>query len=153
MREVVLGVKNNLRNSASRDAQISVGTWYWFVPCELQIFLGYVCHIEQPHVQSPFLFPIVLGISLIPFFDYWLSTCWPFASFVCWVCAPVLGPLCGHNYCCCCFGNNALVFHCELPRQNSPLPPKCNPLSNRSVLHDGIKQKTVVLSESNAVCE
>ena len=34
----------------------------------LQIFSGCVCHLEQLHAQSPFLFPIVFGINLIPFF-------------------------------------------------------------------------------------
>ena len=28
--------------------------------CDLQIFSGCVCHLEQLHAQSPFLFPIVL---------------------------------------------------------------------------------------------
>ena len=37
--------------------------------CNLQIFSGCVCHLEQLHAQSPFLFPIVFTINLIPFFD------------------------------------------------------------------------------------
>ena len=37
--------------------------------CNLQIFSGCVCHLEQRHAQSPFLFPIVFSIYLIPFFD------------------------------------------------------------------------------------
>ena len=37
--------------------------------CNLQIISGCVCHLEQLHAQSPFLFPIVFGINLIPFFD------------------------------------------------------------------------------------
>ena len=37
--------------------------------CNLQIFSGCVCHLEQLHAQSPFLFPIVFSINLIPFFD------------------------------------------------------------------------------------
>ena len=37
--------------------------------CNLQILSGCVCHLEQLHAQSPFLFPIVFGINLIPFFD------------------------------------------------------------------------------------
>ena len=36
--------------------------------CNLQIFSGCVCHLEQLHAQSPFLFPIVFGINLMPFF-------------------------------------------------------------------------------------
>ena len=37
--------------------------WHWFVPCDLQIFSGCVCHLEQLHAQSPFLFPIVFSIN------------------------------------------------------------------------------------------
>ena len=39
--------------------------------CALQFadFSGCVCHFEQLHAQSPFLFPIVFSINLIPFFD------------------------------------------------------------------------------------
>ena len=47
----------------------SLRTFYWFVLCNLQIFSGCVCHLEQLHAQSPFLFPIVFSINLIPFFD------------------------------------------------------------------------------------
>ena len=47
----------------------SLRTLYWFVLCNLQIFSGCVCHLEQLHAQSPFLFPIVFSINLIPFFD------------------------------------------------------------------------------------
>ena len=36
--------------------------WHWFVRCNLQIFSGCVCHLEQLHAQSPFLFPIVFSI-------------------------------------------------------------------------------------------
>ena len=46
----------------------SLRTLYWFVLCNLQIFSGCVCHLEQLHAQSPFLFPIVFSINLIPFF-------------------------------------------------------------------------------------
>ena len=37
--------------------------------CNLLIFSGCVCHLEQLHAQSPFLFPIVFSMNLIPFFD------------------------------------------------------------------------------------
>ena len=37
----------------------SLRTLYWFVLCNLQIFSGCVCHLEQHHAQSHFLFPIV----------------------------------------------------------------------------------------------
>ena len=47
----------------------SLRTLYWFVLCNLLIFSGCVCHLEQLHAQSPFLFPIVFSINLIPFFD------------------------------------------------------------------------------------
>ena len=39
--------------------------WHWFVRCDLQIFSGCVCHLEQLHAQSPFLFPIVFSINYI----------------------------------------------------------------------------------------
>ena len=38
--------------------------WHWFVRCDLQIFWGCVCHLEQLHAQSPFLFPIVFSIII-----------------------------------------------------------------------------------------
>ena len=38
--------------------------WHWFVRCDLQIFSGCVCPLEQLHAQSPFLFPIVFSINL-----------------------------------------------------------------------------------------
>ena len=72
MREVVRGDKHNLRKSANRNAQIStmcgVNDTDLCVAI-LQIFSGCVCHLEQLHAQSPFLFPIVFSINLIPFFD------------------------------------------------------------------------------------
>ena len=34
--------------------------------CNLQIFSGGVCHLEQLHAQSPFLFPIVFSIKAGP---------------------------------------------------------------------------------------
>ena len=37
--------------------------WHWFVRCDLQIFSGCVCHLEQHHAQSPFLFPIFFSIN------------------------------------------------------------------------------------------
>ena len=35
--------------------------------CDLQIFSGCVCHLEQLHAQSPFLFPIVFSINFFFF--------------------------------------------------------------------------------------
>ena len=40
--------------------------WHWFVRCDLQIFSGCVCRLEQLHAQSPFLFPIVFSINAFP---------------------------------------------------------------------------------------
>ena len=37
--------------------------WHWLVRCDLQIFSSCVCHLEQLHAQSPFLFPIVFSIN------------------------------------------------------------------------------------------
>ena len=37
--------------------------WHWFVRFDLQILSGCVCHLEQLHAQSPFLFPLVFSIS------------------------------------------------------------------------------------------
>ena len=73
MREVVRGDKHNLRKSANHNTQISVIHSAHYTDlcmlCNLQIFSGCVCHLEQLHAQSPFLFPIVFSINLIPFFD------------------------------------------------------------------------------------
>ena len=41
----------------------SLRTLYWFALCNLQIFSGCVCNLEQLHAQSPFLFPIVFSIK------------------------------------------------------------------------------------------
>ena len=35
--------------------------------CDLQIFSGCVCHLEQLHAQSPFLFPIVFSFNVYLF--------------------------------------------------------------------------------------
>ena len=37
----------------------SLCTLYWFVLCNLHIFSGCACHLEQLHAQSPFLFPMI----------------------------------------------------------------------------------------------
>ena len=99
----------------------SLRTLYWFVLCNLQIFSGCACHLEQLHAQSPFLFPIVFSINLIPFFDLCsvLAVLSPglFGYVLLYVghCAVATVAVCG-------FGR-ALVFHCGLPRQISPLTP------------------------------
>ena len=113
-------------------------TLYWFVLCNLQIFSGCVCHLEQLHAQSPFLFPIVFSINLIPFFDICsvdlLAVFQPGCSGMCYFCATSLGPLLGRNSCCLWFWQ--LVFGVWLRDATSNLPSSPNPLSNRSVLHD-----------------
>ena len=122
MREVVRGDKHNLRRSANRNAQISVihsAHCTGFVLCNLQIFSGCVCHLEQPlHAQSPFLFPMVFSINLIPFFD------------ICSV--PGCSGIRGRNSCCLWFWQ--LVFGVSLRAATSNLPTSPNPLSNRSTL-------------------
>ena len=132
----------------------SLHTLYWFVLCNLQIFSGCACHLEQRHAQSPFLFPIVFSINLIPSFNICsvLAVLSPglFGYVLLYVllylghCAVATVAVCG-------FGSWSLVFHGGMARQISPLPP--NPLSNRSVLHDGRKHKTVVFSQPNALRE
>ena len=61
------GDKHYLRTPADRKAQISPlaepTPHHWIVLCDLQIFSGSVCHLEQLHAQ--FLFPIVFGINNI----------------------------------------------------------------------------------------
>ena len=44
--------------------------WHWFVRCDFQIFSGCVCHLEQLHAQSPFLFPIVFSINTSIILNY-----------------------------------------------------------------------------------
>ena len=61
MHEVVRGDKQPEKIcKLQRTNQCPLRTLYWFVLCNLQIFSGGVCHLEQLHAQSPFLFPIVL---------------------------------------------------------------------------------------------
>ena len=89
--------------------------------CDWQIFSGCVCHLEQLHAQSPFLFPIVFGINLFPSFDI-ASVCCPFSLSFGYVllylghCTVTTVAVCG-------FGSWALVFHCGFPRQISSLHP------------------------------
>ena len=89
----------------------SLRTFYWFVLCNLQIFSGCVCPLEQLHAQSPFLFPIVFSINLIPFFDtfpQYLLFIHPGCSGMCF--CILLEPLRGHKSCCLWFW---LVLHFE----------------------------------------
>ena len=100
--------------------------------CNLQIFSGCVCHLEQLHAQSPFLFPIVFSINLIPFFDICavelLAVFQPGCSGVCYVHVLLyvllyLGRCAVVTVAVCCFGSWSLVFYWGMPRQISPLPP------------------------------
>ena len=118
--------------------------------CNLQIFSGCVCHLEQLHAQSPFLSPIVFSINLIPLFDIG-SVLAVLSPWVVRVCAALLGLLGGRNSCCLWFWQ--LVFGVSLRDATSNLPSSPNPLSNRSVLHDERKHKTVVSSQPNALRE
>ena len=97
---------------------------YWFVLCNLLIFSGCVCHLEQLHAQSPFLFPIVFSINLIPFFDICsvLAVLSPglFGYVLLYLghCAVATVSVCG-------FCSLSLVFHggIRMACQISPLPP------------------------------
>ena len=58
--------RNNTIGQLQSTNQYNVQSeWHWFVRCDLQIFSGCVCHLEQRHAQSPFLFPIVFGIIVV----------------------------------------------------------------------------------------
>ena len=120
--------------------------------CNLQIFSGCVCHLEQLHAQSPFLFPIVFSINLIPFFDicsYLLTVLshglFGYVLLYLGHCAVATVAVCG-------FGSS-VVFGVSLRDATSNLPSSPNPLSNRSVLHDGRKHKTAVSSQPSALRE
>ena len=90
--------------------------------CNLQILSGCVCHLEQLHAQSAFLFPIVFSINLIPFFDICsvlaVLSPWLFGYVLLYLghCAVATVAVCG-------FGSWSLVFHCGMARQIFPLPP------------------------------
>ena len=105
----------------------SLRTLYWFVLCNLLIFSGCFCHLEQLRAQSPFLFPIVFSINFILFF---------FRYFLSWLLAVLSPRLFGYTYvvlylgrcavatvAVCGFGRWSLVFHCGMARQISLLPP------------------------------
>ena len=65
------GGEKKFAPTATKNFFVAVGANFFSPPpcCDLQIFSGCVCHLEQLHAQSPFLFPIVFSINLIPFFD------------------------------------------------------------------------------------
>ena len=116
----------------------SLRTLYWFVLCNLLIFSGCVCHLEQLHAQSPFLFPIVFSINLIPFFHVCsvLAVLSPrlFRYVLLYLgrCAVATVAVCG-------FGSWCLVFHCGLPRQISPLPPTPSQTEVCSMMGESIR--------------
>ena len=110
----------------------SLRTLYWFVLCNLLIFSGCVCHLEQLHAQSPFLFPIVFSLNLTPFFDICSVDYLLFFPPVVRVCAALLGPLHDHNSCCLwfwqlVFGDSLQAATASLPLPPTPLKQQCAP--------------------------
>ena len=72
MLELAWGDKPCLRKSTDRKAQISPLNWTnAFLICALRSGFSQVrfIHPKPPHARSLLLFPIVLGINLIHFFD------------------------------------------------------------------------------------
>ena len=133
----------------------SLRTLYWFVRCNLQIFSGCVCHLEQLHAQSPFLFPIVFSINLIPFFDIWSVDYLLFfhpgcSGMCCFTCCSTWAAARSQQllFVVLAAGLRCFTAGCHV---KSPLFPQ--PLSNSSVLHDGRKHKTVDFSQSNVLRE
>ena len=111
-----------------RTNQSSLRTLHWFVRCNLQIFSGCVCHLEQLHAQSPFLFPIAFGINLIPFFDIGSVL-----AVLCWGIHSLLGPLRGRN--CRCLWLWQLGFRVSLRAamsNPSPSPPPPTPFQTEA---------------------
>ena len=60
-------------NTTGENLQIATHKSVSFTPhivlivlCNLQIFSGCVCHLEQLHAQSPFLFPIIGSVEALP---------------------------------------------------------------------------------------
>ena len=106
---------------------------YWFVLCNLLIFSGCVCHLKQLHAQSPFLFPIVFSINLIPFFEIcsvlavFSTRLFGYVQLYLGRCAVATVAVCG-------FGSWSLVFDCGMPRQISPLPPTPSQTEMRSMI-------------------
>ena len=132
----------------------SLRTLYWFVLCNLQIFSGCVCHLEQLHAQSPFLFPIVFSINLIPFFDI------KFCSVLAVLSPGLFGfVLLYLGRCavatvavfCCGFGRWFWCFTAGCHVKSPLFPGSPNPLSHRRVLEKAYK--TVDFSLSNALRE
>ena len=133
--------------------------------CNLQIFSGCVCHLEQLQAQSPFLFPIVFSINLIPFFDICSVIYLLFFNPVVRVCATFvllhLGRCAVATVAVCGFGSWSLVFDCGMPRQISPLPPTpsqtevCSTITMGESIHEKayIQVRPSSFSQSNALRE
>ena len=104
---------------------------YLLAKKKLQIFSGCVCHLEQLHAQSSFLFPIVFRINLIPFFDIGSVLAvlrFGMLSFTSWATVRLLFVA-------------FVTAGCNV--KSLPLP-QCKPLSNGSVIHNGRQHKTLV---------
>ena len=48
----------------AKHKSVQCAEWMTLMSCNLMIFSGCACHLEQLHAQSPFLFPIVFGIMI-----------------------------------------------------------------------------------------
>ena len=121
--------------------------------CNLQIFSGCVCHLEQLHAQSPFLFPIALGINNLFLFStlaqYWLSFVRVIMRSFTWANArshlSLFVALARCFTACCHIKSLSLSLSLSL----FPQPP----LPNESVIRDGRKHKTIVFLQSNTFRE
>ena len=105
----------------------------YFVLSNVQIFSGCVCHLEQLHAHYAFLFPIVFGTNLIPFFRlfaqyllYFHPGCLALCSFTWATARSQLLP----------FVVLAGGFGVSLRAATSNLPSPPNPLSNGGVPRD-----------------
>ena len=64
--EVINTPRESLQIAKHKSVSYAERTPYWFLLCDLQIFLA-SAHLEQPHAQSLLLFLIVFGTDLIQF--------------------------------------------------------------------------------------
>ena len=101
--------------------------------------MSFTPHIVLLDVQSPFLFPIVFSINLIPFFDICSvdSTCCSFTPVVL-ACAALLGPLHGRMRNSCCLWLWQLVFGVSLRAATSNLPSSPTPAGSDPRVGDGL---------------
>ena len=122
----------------------SLRTLYWFVLCNLLIFSGCVCHLEQLHAQSPFLFPIVFSINLTPFFDmcsvdYLLFFHPGCSGMCCFTHGALLGPLRSHNSCCLWFWQQVFGVSLRAATSNLPSPPTLSQTEVCSAMGESIR--------------